>query len=173
MNIGVPYKRKWLYLAITAPLVVMYVVLAWYLWTIRPLFTIIYLAFFLLVMPFQSYNCIYWKCPHVGTLCPGAGGFCIPSSYIARFLIKHVKRSEKFYDILCSIAYVDFFGIILFPMYFLFTLGIGYLVGYILLIAAYAVGMFLLICPTCGACEACPGGQTAIWIHDIVVKQTK
>ncbi len=168
-RIGVPYERKALYVLITVPMVVMYVAIAIHLWTVREVFAVIYCAFFVFVMIFQSYNCIYWRCPHVGTLCPGAGGFCIPSSYIAK-LFRHAKRSKALYNLFCTLAYLNFFGIIFFPMYFIYRLSVVYLLAYLSIVVAYALGMLVLICPVCGARDACPGGQTAVQLRGLISK---
>jgi len=51
-----PYQRKTLYLALTIPIIAMYVVIAAYLWNVaRPFFTI-YIALFITVTIAQSYR---------------------------------------------------------------------------------------------------------------------
>ena len=103
----VPYERKALYLLLTVPMIVMYVAIAVFLWTVGIVVFSTYCALFFLVAAFQSYVCVYWQCPHVGTFAPCLGGFCLPSSQIAR-LFKRVKRSEKTYAIVLTLAYVSF-----------------------------------------------------------------
>jgi len=159
---SIPYKRKGLFLLITIPMVIMYILIGFYLLTVNLNILIIYCAFFALTILFQSYNCIYWECPHVGKFCPGVGGFCILSSPIANFLIKlKIKQSQKTHNILCSIAYINFFGIIFSPIYFIYKLNFFYVLIYIGIILLYFIGMMMLICPFCGARNACPGGQTS------------
>jgi hypothetical protein len=161
-NISVHYKRKGLYLLITIPLFIIYFVIGAYLYSLHVIFLIIYLVFFLLTILLQSYNCLYWKCPHKGTLCPGAGGFCTFSSPIAWILLRlHVKRSRTRYNVLCTLAFINFLGIIVFPVYFLFQLHLFLVLGYFGIIMLYMAGMMFLICPSCGARQACPGGQTS------------
>lgn len=92
-ELGVPYHRKGLYLLLTTPMFVVYILIATHLWTINIVFFVIYCAFFISVALFMSYVCVYWECPYVGKFAPCVGGFCLPSSQIAR-LLKNVRRSE-------------------------------------------------------------------------------
>ena len=125
-NDCVPYKRKSLYLALTIPMIVMYIAIAAFLWQINVVFFAIYVSLFIFVALFMSYVCVYWQCPYVGKFAPCVGGFCLPSSQIAR-LFKNAKRSENKYNIFLTLAYVSFFAIILFPMYFLYLYNIIFL----------------------------------------------
>jgi hypothetical protein len=161
----VPYKRKALYLLLTIPMIAMYVAIAVFLWTVDVAFFSIYCAFFVLVVILQSYVCIHWQCPYVGKFAPCVGGFCLPSSQIAR-LFRHVKRSEKTYTIVLTLAYVNFFGFILFPIYFIYQQGFVYALIYVGVVAVYALCFLLFICPVCGTRHVCPGGQTAMQLRD-------
>lgn len=161
----VPYKRKALYLFLTIPMIAMYVTLAVFLWSVNAIASIIYCAFFVFVAILQSYVCVYWQCPYVGKFAPCVGGFCLPSSQIAR-LFRHVKRSEKTYNIVITLAYINFFGVILFPIYFIYRQGLVYALIYVGLVAVYALCFLLFICPVCGTRHVCPGGQTAIRLKD-------
>ncbi len=164
---SIPYKRKGLFLLITLPMVVMYILIGYYLQTINLKILIIYCAFFALTILFQSFNCIFWECPHVGKFCPGAGGFCVLSSPLAKLLIKlKVKQSQKTHNILCSIAYINFFSIVFFPVYYIYKLNYFYVAIYFGIVLLYFTGMMLLICPFCGARDACPGGQTSTKIME-------
>lgn len=161
----VPYQRKSLYLVLTIPMIMMYVVIAIFLWQINIVAFAIYVSLFVFVGIFMSYVCVYWKCPYVGKFAPCVGGFCLPSSQIAR-LFKNAKRSETRYNIFLNLAYVSFFGIILFPMYFLYVQNIIYLLGYVGIVIAYWVVFTLYICPVCGTRHICPGGQLAVKIRE-------
>ena len=164
-NDCVPYKRKPLYLALTIPMIVMYVVIANFLWQINVVVFSIYVSLFVFVAFFMSYVCVYWECPYVGKFAPCVGGFCLPSSQIAR-LFKNTKRSETRYNIFLNLAYVSFFGIILFPTYFLYVQNIIYLLGYIGIVILYWVVFTLYICPVCGTRHICPGGQMSVKIRE-------
>ena len=165
-----PYRRKALYLLLTIPMLAVYVAIAVFLWTVDIVFFSIYCAFFILVALFQSYVCVHWQCPYVGKFAPCVGGFCLPSSQIAR-LFKHVKRSEKTYKIVVTLAYINFFGVILFPIYFLYRQSFVYMLIYLGIVAVYALCFLLLICPVCGTRHVCPGGQTATQLRDRIRKQ--
>ena len=52
----VPYKRKTLCLLLTIPMIVLYVAIAVFLWTVHPVFFVIYGALFVLVAMLQSYG---------------------------------------------------------------------------------------------------------------------
>jgi len=161
----VPYQRKSLYLILTIPMIVMYVVIAIFLWQINIVAFSIYVSLFVFVAFFMSYICVYWECPYVGKFAPCVGGFCLPSSQIAR-LFKNAKRSETRYNIFLNLAYVSFFGIILLPIYFLYVQNVIYLLVYVGIIVAYWVMFTLYICPVCGTRHICPGGQTAVKIRE-------
>ena len=161
----VPYQRKSLYLALTIPMIVMYIVISIFLWKVNVVVFAIYISLFIFVAFFMSYVCVYWECPYVGRFAPCVGGFCLPSSQIAR-LFKNAKRSETRYNFFLTLAYVSFFGIILFPMYFLFVQNIAYLLAYIGIVVVYWVLFTLYICPVCGTRHICPGGQTAVKIRE-------
>jgi hypothetical protein len=158
---SVPYERKALYLLLTLPMIAMYVAIAVLLWTTHWVYFAVYCGLFVLVAIFQSQVCVHWQCPHVGTFASCVGGFCLPSSQIAR-LFKRTKRSEKAYPIFLTLAYLCFFGIMLFPIYFIYRQGLFYLLVYLGVVAVYALCFLLYICPACGARHVCPGGQTAM-----------
>jgi len=157
----VPYRRKTLYLLLTLPMLGMYGAIAVFLWTVHPIYLVIYAAFFVLVAIFQSYVCVHWQCPYVGRFAPCVGGFCLPSSQIAR-LFKGVKRPEKTYAVVLTLAYVNFFGIILFPIYFMYRQSFVYALIYVGIAAVYALCFLRFICPVCATRHVCPGGQTAM-----------
>ena len=161
----VPYKRKPLYLFLTVPMIVMYIAIAVFLWQINILFFALYASLFVLVALFMSYVCVYWECPYVGKFAPCVGGFCLPSSQIAR-LFKKAKRSENRYNIFLTLAYASFFGIILYPIYFLFMHSISLLLVYIVVVIIYGSLFTLFICPLCATRHICPGGQAAVKIQE-------
>lgn len=158
---SVPYERKALYLLLTIPMIAMYVAIAVFLLTTHWVYFAVYCGLFALVAIFQSQVCVHWQCPHVGSFAPCVGGFCLPSSQIAR-LFRRTKRSERTYPIFLTLAYLCFFGIILFPIYFIYRQGLVYMLAYLGVVAVYGLCFLLYICPTCGARHVCPGGQTAM-----------
>jgi len=166
-NACVPYRRKPLYLALTVPMIVLYVVIAVFLWQVGPLFFAIYVSLFVSVALFMSYVCVYWECPYVGKFGPCVGGFCLPSSQIAR-LFKNAKRSKGRYNLFLNLAYASFFGIILFPAYFLYVERLAYLLWYIGIVAVYGLLFTLFICPVCATRHICPGGQMAVKLQEMI-----
>ena len=160
------FPRKTLYLALTVPMLALYFAIAVFLWQVGVLFFAIYCAFFMLVSLFQGYVCVHWQCPYIGRFAPCVGGFCLPASQIAR-LFKNVKRSEKTYNIIVNLAYVSFFGVILFPLYFLYRENFLLALLYVAIVGVYAAGFLLFICPICETRYVCPGGQTALKLKEM------
>jgi hypothetical protein len=165
----VPYQRRPLYLILTIPMIIMYAVIAICLWRVNIAVFATYVSLFVFVAFFMSYVCVYWECPYVGKFAPCVGGFCLPSSQIAR-LFKNVKRSGTRYTIFLNLAYASFFGILLFPTYFLYVQNIMYLLVYIGIVVVYLALFTLYICPVCGTRHICPGGQMAVKIKEKLEK---
>jgi hypothetical protein len=161
----VPYQRKPLYLFLTIPMIALYAGIAVFLWTINIAYLVVYGVLFVLVALFQSYVCVYYQCPYIGKFAPCVGGFCLPSSQIAR-LFKNVKMSETTYNVVVTLAFLCFTGIIFFPMYFLYQHNLIYMLLYSGIVLAYASGFLLFICPVCGTRHVCPGGQTAVKLRE-------
>ena len=147
-------------------MIALYAGIAVFLWTVNVALLVIYGFLFGLVALFQSYVCVYYQCPYIGKFAPCVGGFCLPSSQIAR-LFKNVKRSETTYNIVVTLAFLSFIGIVFFPMYFLYQHSINYLLLYVGIVLVYASGFLLYICPVCGTRNVCPGGQTAIKLRKL------
>jgi hypothetical protein len=163
----VPYQRKLLYLLLTIPMIGIYVAIAAFLWRVNFVFFVLYCALFVIVAVCQSYVCVYWQCPYVGRFAPCVGGFCLPSSQIAR-LFKNAKRSEGAYNVVVGLAFAGFVGIIVLPVYFLYQQSIAYLLAYLGIVLVYAAGFLWLICPVCGTRHVCPGGQTSTKLREMI-----
>jgi hypothetical protein len=163
----VPYRRRALYLLLTLPMIVLYAVIAAYLWRVSLAFFIVYLGLFVVVAFAQSYVCVYLQCPYVGRFAPCVGGFCLPSSRIARWF-KNAKRSEGIYNVVVTVAFAAFLGIILLPIYFLILRSVVYLLAYLGIVLLYAIGFLGWICPVCGTRHVCPGGQASTQLIEIV-----
>lgn len=157
----VPFPKKALYLVLTLPMIAIYIGLALFLWGVSLTAFIVFCVLFVVVAFAQSYVCVYWQCPYVGRFAPCVGGFCLPSSQLAR-LWKNARRSEQAYNIIVTVAFAAFAGIILFPVYFLYRLGVGWLLAYLGVVLLYAAGFLGFICPVCATRSVCPGGQAAV-----------
>ncbi|MEJ2356292.1 MAG: hypothetical protein P8Y62_10435 [candidate division WOR-3 bacterium] len=156
----VPYKRKALYLILTIPIIILYLVIMIHLWQVNKLIFAIYCSFFILGILFQSYCCAYQDCPYIGKFCPGLGGFLMPASLVAR-LLKKVKKAKIMFDLCASIAFICLLGIILLPVYFIYKLGLFLLILYSVIVVVYIVSFLLLICPACAIRDTCPAGKTS------------
>jgi hypothetical protein len=167
----VPYPKKSLYLLLTIPMIGIYIAIAVLLWNINIVFFIIYCALFVTVAISQSYVCVYFQCPYVGKFAPCVGGFCLPSSQIARWF-KNARRSKRIYNIVVTIAFAAFLGIIVWPMYFLYQQSLTFLLIYIAIVLFYAAGFLGFICPVCGTRHVCPGGQTSTKLREIISRKS-
>jgi uncharacterized membrane protein YhaH (DUF805 family) len=156
----VPYKRKALYLLLTIPIVVLYLLIIKHLWQVNKLVFVIYCSFFVMIIPFQSYCCAYQSCPYMGKFCPGVGGFIIPASVIG-LLLNKVRKSKKLFNLFASMGSLCLFTIILFPVYFIYKIGINFLIFYLIIVMIYSVLFLLFICPVCATRETCPAGKVS------------
>jgi hypothetical protein len=156
----VPYRRKTLYLLLTIPMIGLYIGIAVLLWQASAIAFVVYCALFVVVAISQSYVCVYWQCPYVGRFAPCVGGFCLPSSQIAR-LFKNAKRSEGSYNKAVSAAFAGLVGIIVLPIYFLYQQNALYLLAYLGIVLVYAALFLWFICAVCATRHVCPGGQAS------------
>jgi|AntAceMinimDraft_17_1070374.scaffolds.fasta_scaffold10473_3 hypothetical protein len=156
----IPFKKKALYLVLTIPIVIIFILIVLYLWQTGLIPFIIYCCLFLLVIMLQSYCCAYQDCPYIGKFCPGIGGITILSSVIA-LLWKNTKRSEKMFNLFASIGFSCLIGIVVFPLFFIYKLGIFVLISYLVIAIFYCITFFALICPFCAIRDTCPGGKIA------------
>jgi hypothetical protein len=145
----------------------MYVVISAILLKFGIIFLGIYLLLFVIVALGQSYVCVYLQCPYVGKFAPCVGGFCLPSSQIARWL-KNVKRSERIYNVVVTLASVSLLGIIVLPFYFLYQQSVFALIGYLGIVLVYSACFLWFICPVCATRQVCPGGQVSTKIRYMV-----
>ena len=152
------HPEKTLYWLLTAPMFLLYIGTATAISRFGWLPLGVYLAFFPLVALGQSTACVEFECPYLNTFAPCAAGFCLPAKWIAR-LYADRKLPGWLFKIGITTAEAAFFGIILYPLVFLYRMGIPYLAAYLLAVLLYA-GVFLLrICPSCAIRDVCPGGQ--------------
>jgi hypothetical protein len=162
----VPYRRKSLYLLLTIPMIGLYVVLAAMLWQASVIAFVAYCALFVVVALCQSYVCVYWQCPYVGRFAPCVGGFCLPSSQIAR-LFTYTARSERVYNTVVSAAFAGFLGIIVLPVYFLYRQDLVFLLAYLGIVLVYAALFLWFICAVCATRQRCPGGQASSRLREM------
>ncbi len=156
----VPFKKKVLYLALTIPIVIIFIAIAVYLFLTNLVPFIIYCSLFLSVILLQSYCCAYQDCPYIGKFCPGIGGVIILSSVIAK-LFKNMKKSKKLFDLFASLGFTCLIGIAIFPVFYIYKIGIGIMLIYIVIALSYFIAFFSLICPFCAIRDTCPGGKVS------------
>lgn len=157
----VTYERKTLYSLLTLPMIILYIAVAAYLWTISLPAFIVYCTFFVLVAVLQGYVCACWECPYIGRFGPCLGGMCLPSSQISR-LFRNIKKTETSYTIISTLAFLNILAVIVFPVYFIYQLNVTWLLAYLALATAYVLCFLLFICPVCATRQLCPLGQTGV-----------
>ncbi|MBN1574781.1 MAG: hypothetical protein JW984_16415 [Deltaproteobacteria bacterium] len=155
-----PYRRKKLYLLMTVPLLLIYILVFIYLWSINFILSLIFLSLYLIMCFFMAYCCVYQDCPYVGGFCPGAAGL-MPASILAKLICgnRKIVKSKWMFDINASTAFLAFLGMPFFPLYWLAKLGIVYAIGYFLIHLVYYLVFLLKICEVCAIKHICPGGR--------------
>jgi len=156
----VPFKKKSLYLLLTIPIVTIFFAIAIYLWLTSLIPFIIYCSLFLMVIILQSYCCAYQDCPYIGNFCPGIGGVIIISSIIA-LLLQKIKKSKILFELFATLGFTCLIGITIFPLFFIYKLGIVVLISYLVIAIFYFIAFFALICPVCAIRDTCPGGKVS------------
>ena len=156
----VPYRRKGLYFAITIPLMLVHVAVFITLWRFSFVWSLVFLAFYLVMCYFQAYCCAYQDCPYVGGFCPAVAGI-IPASLLAKFIYGKGKivKSKRTFEINVALALVGLFGMALFPFPWLAKLNVWFAAGYVALHVVYYVTFGLTVCPVCAIRNTCPGGK--------------
>ena len=159
-NTCVPYRKKELYFLLTAPILLVFLLVFIYLWSFNFLFSFIFLGFYLLTCFFQAYCCAYQECPYIGGFCPAVIGI-MPASYLAKWLYSGRKmiRTPQRFNTFATLGVICWIGLGAFPLYWLSKLGIGLAAAYLALLVIYALVFGLTICPACAIRDSCPGGQ--------------
>jgi len=167
----VPYSRKGTYLLITIPMMILIIIVFLYLLSVNILYGLIYAGFWLLANVFQSYCCAYQECPYTDEFCPAVIGI-VPASRIANLsFIRGMKKTQSRFDLFATFGSLCLAGLILFPLVFLFELGIIFPVGYLLLVVIYACLFLWYVCPVCAIKGTCPGGRASTWIRESIFKK--
>jgi len=166
----VPYSRKKVYLVITLPLILVILIVFGFLFFINPIYSIIFISFWLGANVFQSYCCEYQDCPYTDGFCPAVAGI-IPASRIANLpIIKNMKKSKTRFDLFATFGSLCLMGLIIFPLFFLIELGIFYPLGYIIFILIYAILFLWNVCPICAIRGTCPGGRASTSLRSLFGK---
>lgn len=156
----VPYRRKGLYVIVTAPLSLILVVVFVYLWTYSFVLSFIFALLYLFMCYFQAYCCVHQDCPYVGEFCPAVMGI-VPGNIMAKYIYtdKNPVKSRKKFELHAALAIIAWLGIMVFPLFWIAKLGITYSVGYVACHVVYYVIFGLTICPVCAIRNTCPGGK--------------
>lgn len=153
------FSKKLFYFAVHFPLIGLFCILGFYIYSFNLTFLLLYIFFALISILFQSYCCAFQECPYIGfpSFCPGIGGFLILSSYLTLF-VKKLPKSKRWFNLSASIAGLSAFVFVIYPVFFLIKLNLLYPLLYLLLTLVYIISFFSLICPGCAIVKICPGG---------------
>jgi hypothetical protein len=85
----------------------------------------------------------------------------MPASLIAKLIygVREIEKSEKRFGLYATLGVLSWLGLIVFPLYWIAKLGIGFAVGYVACHVVYTVIFGLTICPACALRDICPGGK--------------
>ena len=154
-----PYRRKGLYFALTIPFWLLLLAVFVYLWAYSFLIALIFASLYLGMSFFQAYCCAYQECPYVGGFCPAVIGI-MPASLMAKlFYRKGVVKSKRRFDVNATFGVLCWFGLIVFPLFWVAKLSLVYAIGYVLAHVVYTAVFGLTICPVCAISDICPGGK--------------
>jgi hypothetical protein len=169
----VPYRRRKRYFLLTVPLLVLLIGVFVYLWTFSFILSLVFVLFYLMMSYFQAYCCVYQDCPYVGEFCPAVMGI-LPANFFARLIYgrKGIVKSKKVFDVHASLAIAGWLGLIVFPVFWIATLGVGFVVGYIVVHVVYAAVFGFTICPVCAIRDTCPGGKFHGLVSKLLVRQS-
>ncbi len=156
----VPYRRKGLYLALTVPLLALYLSVLVYLSRFSILLSIAFLGLYLAMCYFQTYCCAYQECPYVGGFCPAIAGI-MPASILAKVIYgrKKIVKSKRSFEIHATLATLALLGLIIFPLFWIARLGTTFAVAYVACHVVYYLVFGLTVCPVCAIRRTCPGGK--------------
>ncbi|MFB6088355.1 MAG: hypothetical protein ABEK36_01100 [Candidatus Aenigmatarchaeota archaeon] len=156
----VPFKHKKEYLIYTISFLAICIGVFIFLLTNKIWIGLIYLYLYLHTAFFQSFCCIYEECPYIGGFCPAIIGI-LPAPIIAKWMKSRLKApiQEKHFKIYMNIAFIGFFGFLLYPLFWLFS--VHWILGvlFLLLEITYYIVFSLRICPNCAIRDTCPGGK--------------
>lgn len=155
----VPYRRRTLYLALTAPYLAVSVLVAIYLWRFSPWLTAAVALGYLAACFFQAYCCACQDCPYIGRFCPAIAGI-VPASWIAKWIYggRQVEKSEPRFSIQAVLAILGWVVWAILPLWWIVRLGVAVTAVYVAWQVVYVVAFFLTVCPACALRDICPGG---------------
>ncbi len=161
----VPYPRKGLYWLINIPYLVLLIITAIYLWQFGILVSLIYSSFYILSVILHGYVCAFSGCPYKGTFCPGSFAYFPVGKMALLFDKMNIKKSDLLFNLFFGIIMLLLLGIIIFPLYWINRLGVGYTIGYLLIILIYFTAFILTICPKCAMRFNCPMAKLSNLIY--------
>ncbi len=150
-------KDKVLYSVSLLPLIAVFALTSYILYTFSIWLMITLFALYILVNFFQAGCCI--GCPYRGRYCPALCGVYL-GNLLSTVLYKNRREHDpKFFKINATFGESILFVTILFPVYWVYMFGWVYLVVYFVLIIAHFLLFMSSQCGKCSYNDTCPGGK--------------
>ena len=150
-------KDKWLYLLSLVPFLVVFIGVAWLLFTYSIWLTVILIVLYFLINIFQAGCCI--GCPYRGKYCPAIFGIYF-SNVLSGIMYPNREFDQQFFDRNALAGEIMVLAMALFPIYWVVKTYWYLLPIYLLLIFAHLVTFMPTQCEKCSYNETCPGGIT-------------
>ena len=148
-------EDKWKYGISLIPFLIAFLGTAHFIGTISIYLPLIFLGLYLVGNIFQAGACT--GCPYRGKYCPPLFGVYL-GNILSTVLYRNRKFDMKFIESQAKIAEVVIYGMFLFPVYWLFTLGWYFPVTYFALLLIHLALFMPTQCEKCSYNEICPGG---------------
>jgi hypothetical protein len=148
-------KDKWKYGLSLIPFLIAFLGTAYFIGTISIYLTMIFLGLYLAGNIFQAGACT--GCPYRGQYCPPLFGVYL-GNILSGLLYKNKEFDLKFIKLHGKTAEFVMYGMFLFPVYWLFTLGWYFPVVYLALLLMHLALFMPTQCEKCSYNEICPGG---------------
>ena len=149
-------KDKLRYLISLIPFIIAFIGTLLLLSTISIYLISLFLFFYLLINVFQAGCCI--GCPYRGKYCPAFFGVYL-GNILSNQLYKNKTFDQKFHEKNAKLGEIFCLILVVFPLYWLFTIGWFYPIIFLFLIGLHVILFLPLQCPKCSYNEICPGGK--------------
>ncbi|HMA61531.1 MAG TPA: hypothetical protein VKP78_02665 [bacterium] len=149
-------KNRGVYWILATPMLITLVLVSIALWQFTPVLTIIYVALWIFANFCEGYCCADLQCPLAGKWCHPIGAFIFSSFIYEKFFYNGIDESRQGLNMFMELGSTFvIIIIILFPIYWLYSLNPIFGIGYPLLCLTYAYFHFCLICMDCPVSDKC------------------
>jgi hypothetical protein len=161
----IPYPKKGLYWIINIPYLLLLILTAIYLWQFGILISATYISLYIISVILHGYVCAFSGCPYKGKMCPGAFAHFRVGEIALLYDKPGMRKSDLTIELFFALIMIFLLGIITLPLYWISILGIGYAIGYVVIILAYFIVFNLTICLNCAMRFNCPMAKLSNVAH--------